>query len=196
MFIQIYYDLQKRYKQIADDYNKKWYFTIQIVANVHKIQRRVLFNKIHEKNDKFTRETFNKRFNIEQKQILLIYIQRLNDMNMSLIFKFIMNVVDYFIFKQDFKTKFVSDNWYTRFKKRNFQLKLRRQKFIIIDRKNVFDEKNLTRYFIKLNNVLRYYIVNNKSRSRQLDMWMTFATVKLEFSKAWSRWLDLVFNNW
>ena len=66
---------------------------------------------------------------------------------MFLISKLIIETINY-IFRQLISyVKSINVFWYKRFKIRNFEFKFRRQKFINVVRKNVFDVNDLKRYF-------------------------------------------------
>ena len=97
MSSEIYYELQKRFDRVTNNYKQNHYSTVIAVAIVYQINRRVLSNRIRECHSKFIRSVSNKRLNDVQKQILLTYITRNDDMNMSLISTLIMRVVNYIL---------------------------------------------------------------------------------------------------
>ena len=95
MFSEIYYELQKRFDRVTNNYKQNHYFTIIVVAIVYQMNRRVFFNRIRKCQFKFIRFVSNKRLNDIQKQIFFTYITKNDDMNMFLISTFIMKIVNY-----------------------------------------------------------------------------------------------------
>ena len=92
MTSKTYYELQKRFDRVTNNYKQDHYFTVIVVAIVYQMNRRVLFNRIRKCHFKFTRFVSNKRLNDVQKQVLLTYITKNDDVNMFLIFALIMKV--------------------------------------------------------------------------------------------------------
>ena len=71
-------------------------------------------------------------------------------MNMSSISKFVVEIVNYILKRDDALTIFINKNWFTRFFKRNSQFKKTIQRFLNINKKNVNFEITLKKYFDKL----------------------------------------------
>ena len=108
MFSKVYYELQKRFDRVTNNYKQNHYFTVIVVAIVYQVNRRILFNRIRRCHFKFIRFVSNKRLNDVQKQVLFTYITRNDDMNMFLISTLIMKVVNYIFRKLNSIVKSVS----------------------------------------------------------------------------------------
>ena len=148
-----YYAREKRYLEIIETWILDDFETIAECARYHdlkskNLQRRV--NKDDKDDSKFTRFQSQNRSNENQKISVLHYLKRLDDMNMSSTSKFVVEVVNYILKRDDALTIFIDKNWFTRFFKRNSQLKKTTQRSLDINKKNVNFEITLKKYFDKL----------------------------------------------
>ena len=145
-----YYAREKRYLEIIEIWIFDDFETIAKCARYHDFKSKNFQKHVNEDDLKFTRFQSQNRFNKNQKISLFHYLKRFDDMNMSSISKFVVEIVNYILKRDDVLTIFINKNWFTRFFKHNSQFKKIIQRSLNINKKNVNFEITLKKYFNKL----------------------------------------------
>ena len=145
---------EKRYLKIIEIWINDEFESIATCARYYIFKSKNFQRRVNEDDSKFTRFQSQNRFNENQEISLLHYLKRLDDMNMSSISKLVVEIVNYILKRDDSLTIFIEKNWFTRFFKRNSQLKKTIQRFLDINRKNVNFEITLKKYFDKLQKLM------------------------------------------
>ena len=145
-----YYARKKRYLKIIKIWINNDFETIAKCVRYHDFKSKNFQKRVNENDSKFIRFQLQNRFNKNQKISLFYYLKRLDDMNMSFISKFVVEIVNYILKRDDLLTIFIKKNWFTRFFKRNSQFKKIIQRFLNINKKNVNFEITLKKYVDKL----------------------------------------------
>ena len=145
-----YYAREKRYLEIIETWINNDFESIAECARYHDLKSKNLQRRVNEDDSKFTRFQFQNRLNENQEHLLLQYLKRLDDMNMSSISKLVVEAINYILKRDNVLTNLIDKNWFTRFFNRNSQLKKIIQRSLDINRKNVNFEITLKKHFDKL----------------------------------------------
>ena len=145
-----YHAREKRYLEITENWINGEFDSVAECVRYHHFKSKNFQKRVNEGDSKFIRFQSQNRFNENQEASLFHYLKRFDDMNMSSISKFVVEIVNYILKRDDFLTIFIKKNWFTRFFKRNSQLKKITQRFLDINKKNVNFEITLKKYFDKL----------------------------------------------
>ena len=150
---EAYYARERRSDEAIEALRKDWYKNVSQAAVAFNLKPRALNDRWNGKASKSTREAPNKRLNEAQKQVVKDYIQRLDNMSMSIASKLVVDVANFLLQKHDPAISSVDSDWFKRFMSRNPNLKKRRQRPLAAIRKDVFNIEELKNYFKKLKNI-------------------------------------------
>ena len=159
MTLNEYYALQNRMKETIEAIFKETFKKIAKCVRFYKVKRKTFSEKLHEKNSRSARITFNKRFINVEEHSLMIYIQYYDEKNLSIISNLLTEAANVLIHAKNFSTKSIENLWFKRFLKRHFEMKKRHTKSISAERKDVYKFKELKIYFKQLNKILNEHKV-------------------------------------
>ena len=171
MTLNAYYALQNCINEIIEIIFKGDFKKIANCARFYEINRNTFSRKLHEKNFRFARIAFNKRFIDVEKHFLMIYIRYYDEKNLSIISKLLIEVANFLIHARNFSAKSIENFWFKRFLKCYFKVKKRRTRSISAERKDVYEFKKLKIYFKQLNEILNEHkiIASNTWNMNEID---------------------------
>ena len=121
---------EKRYLKIIEIWINDEFESIATCVRYYIFKSKNFQKRVNENDSKFIRFQSQNRFNENQKISLFHYLKRFDDINMLSISKFVVEIVNYILKRDDFLTILIKKNWFTRFFKRNLQFKKIIQRFL------------------------------------------------------------------
>ena len=189
MSSEAYYAREKRYIDAIKVFHEGWYVDAAKCARAFEVTAKVLRDRLHEKTSKSTRIAPNKRLTEAQEQVVKNYVKRLDDQNMSLTSKLVVDVVNYILQMKNLDALSLDSDWFKRFFARNSMLKKRWQRPIATDRKDAFNVQDLENYFKKLKitrdefDILNLNIWNMNKTSFRVDCDKSRIVITLDVNK-------------
>ena len=105
-----YYAREKRYLKIIEIWIFDDFETIAKCARYHDFKSKNFQKCVNENDSKFTRFQSQNRFNENQEISLFYYLKRFDDMNMSSISKFVVEIINYILKRDDILTILINKN--------------------------------------------------------------------------------------
>ena len=149
-----YHAREKRYLEATEDWINGEFDSVAECARYHHLKPKNLQRRVNGGGSKSTRFQSQNRLNEDQEASLLHYLKRLDDMNMSPTPKLVVGAANYILKRDDPLAAPIGKNWFTRFFKRNPQLKKTTQRPLDINRKDANFEATLKEYFDKLQRLM------------------------------------------
>ena len=154
-----YYASQDRMDEAIEAISNGVFKKIADCARFYGVNRNTLSGRLHEKSSRSARIALNKRLIDAEEHSLMAYIRYYDEKNLSIIPKLLIEAANFLIHVRNPSAKSVEDSWFKRFLKRHLEVKKRRTRFILTERKNAYEIKKLKMYFKQLNETLNEHEV-------------------------------------